>query len=116
MLQRPDLAYELTAEGIYDKPLQAFIDAQKKPGEHNPPDPSTGLEDHSGSSDDEGSTDGSDDVEWKDNPKISGEEKRVARKENKKKVKEEKREARKSKIPKAEKKRRRKIAKAKCSR
>ncbi|GJN34432.1 hypothetical protein PR202_gb23090 [Eleusine coracana subsp. coracana] len=48
--------------------------------------------------------------------KMGPEERKVARKENKKKVKEEKREARKTKIPKADKKKRRKMAKAKCNR
>ncbi|CAA7404698.1 unnamed protein product [Spirodela intermedia] len=133
LLQRPELAYELTAEGIYDKPLMAFIDVQKeappqqKPGkpveqlpqiEEGSPDQQTGLEAETGTTDDETCSSDSDEDRsrsW-DDPKMSVDEKRAARKEHKKKVKEEKREARKTKIPKAEKKKRKKLAKAKCSR
>ncbi|XP_078432899.1 uncharacterized protein LOC144704361 [Wolffia australiana] len=125
LLQRPDLTYQLTAKGIYDKPLQAFIEAQKIPvnpsEREGPPDGRSGLEDEpeTTSDDDLASSDGSDEEDgstWKDNPQLTAEERRAARKENKKKVKEEKRESRKTKVPKAEKKRRKKLAKAKCSR
>lgn len=133
LLQRPELAYELTAEGIYDKPLMAFIDVQKeappqqqepeKPVEQLPeiegsPGQRTGLEAETGTTDEETCSSDSDEDRprsW-DDPKMSVDEKRAARKEHKKKVKEEKREARKTKIPKAEKKKRKKLAKAKCSR
>ncbi|KAJ4773197.1 Serine/threonine-protein kinase RIO1 [Rhynchospora pubera] len=122
MLQRPSLAYEPTTDAMYDKPLQGFVDTRDKTGEEDREVEREEITNEAEESDDEslsedescGSSDGEEGGERRE--KVGPEEKKAARKENKKKVKEEKREARKTKVPKAEKKRRKKLAKAKCRR
>ncbi|KAJ4730770.1 Serine/threonine-protein kinase RIO1 [Rhynchospora pubera] len=122
MLQRSSLAYEPTTDAMYDKPLQGFVDTRDKTGEEDREVEREEITNEAEESDDEslsedescGSSDGEEGGERRE--KVGPEEKKAARKENKKKVKEEKREARKTKVPKAEKKRRKKLAKAKCRR
>ncbi|KAL4559792.1 hypothetical protein LXL04_031938 [Taraxacum kok-saghyz] len=74
--------------------------------------PTEGVKSEDGESESETDDDDSDGC-FSGDEKMTGEEKKTARKENKKKVKEEKREARKSKVPKALKKKKKKLAKAK---
>jgi hypothetical protein len=122
MLQRPSLAYEPTTDAMYDKPLQGFVSLRENAGEADREVGREEIADKAGENDDESSSGdesyASVDEEERDErtEKMGPEERKAARKENKKKVKEEKREARKTKVPKAEKKRRKKLAKAKCRR
>ncbi|KAL5196968.1 hypothetical protein ABZP36_000480 [Zizania latifolia] len=126
MMQRPSLAYEPTADKLYDQPLLGFVRTKDEPREKQQQQSEEPLdlqskcslehnaEDESESS--ESCTSSDEDGSWHESSKVGPEERKAARKENKKKVKEEKREARKTKIPKAEKKKRKKMAKAKCKR
>ncbi|KAG8100663.1 hypothetical protein GUJ93_ZPchr0013g36600 [Zizania palustris] len=126
MMQRPSLAYEPTADKLYDQPLLGFVRTKDEPSEkqqqqrEEPLDLQSkgsleyNVEDESENS--ESGTSSDEDGSWHESSKVGREERKAARKENKKKVKEEKREARKIKIPKAEKKKRKKMAKAKCKR
>uniref|UniRef100_J3MIQ9 Serine/threonine-protein kinase RIO1 n=1 Tax=Oryza brachyantha TaxID=4533 RepID=J3MIQ9_ORYBR len=123
MMQRPSLAYEPTADKLYDQPLLGFVRNRNEPPKNQPqPQPQPQLEEpldnneESESEDSECCTSSDEDGSWHETSKVGPEERKAARKENKKKVKEEKREARKTKIPKAEKKKRKKMAKAKCKR
>uniref|UniRef100_A0A453RMW4 Serine/threonine-protein kinase RIO1 n=1 Tax=Aegilops tauschii subsp. strangulata TaxID=200361 RepID=A0A453RMW4_AEGTS len=114
MMQRPSVGYEPTADKLYDQPLLGFVRAKNEPTENQEAQPENKEEDESGDSESCSSSD--EDGSWHESTKMGPEERKAARKENKKKVKEEKRETRKTKIPKADKKKRKKMAKAKCKR
>ncbi|KAF3327685.1 Serine/threonine-protein kinase RIO1 [Carex littledalei] len=121
-LQRPSLAYEPTTDVMYDKPLQGFVCTRENTREEDREvEIADEVEDDDDDDDESLSGDescSSGDEEGRDErrEKVGPEERKMARKENKKKVKEEKREARKTKVPKVDKKRRKKLAKAKCRR
>ncbi|KAJ1695116.1 hypothetical protein LUZ63_011814 [Rhynchospora breviuscula] len=125
MLQRPSLAYEPTNDAIYDKPLEGFARTRQKTREerqvekeeisNKTNEPNEGDGDESLSVD-EPCAGSYEEERGERREKVGPEERKAARKENKKKVKEEKRETRITKVPKADKKRRKKLAKAKCRR
>ncbi|KAJ0988862.1 hypothetical protein J5N97_007218 [Dioscorea zingiberensis] len=135
MLARPAFAYEPKPEELYDQPLLGFIHTKadgiskqhqnKTEANAYTEVPDSGLQNQSTLEETtETSTDGDESGSDSEEETLASDartktdpiDKKAARKENKKKVREEKREARKSKVPKAEKKRRKKLAKAKCSR
>lgn len=127
MFQRPAGGYRDTSKEMFDKPLLRFVQTRTEVGHvqnqdaaktNIPGEPAEGLESTTGVGlENESSTDSEGDVSgYESEAKMDPAEKKAARKEHKKKVKEEKREARKTKIPKADKKRRIKMAKAKCNR
>lgn len=126
MNQRPLVGYKNTSKEIYDKPLLDFIQTRNQIGQLGELEVSAeDLErecyvkdttENIADEDESGSDSEGDESEYESEPKTNPADKKAARKEHKKKVKEEKRESRKNKIPKAEKKRRKKLAKAKCSR
>lgn len=136
ILQRPLFGHKDMSKEMYDKPLEGFIQTRTEITQKHSPEttksshlqePAEDLEKKcslgdsaekiggESSTESEGDESG-DESGYESEEKIDPAEKKAARKEHKKKVKEEKREARKTKIPKADKKRRKKLAKAKCSR
>ncbi|KAJ6799947.1 serine/threonine-protein kinase RIO1-like [Iris pallida] len=128
MFQRPAVGYKDTSKEMFDKPLLGFVQTrtevsqvQNEAAERRniSGEPVEGLESATGvgEEENESSTDSEGDGSgYESEAKMDPAEKKAARKEHKKKVKEEKREARKTKIPKSDKKRRIKMAKAKCTR
>lgn len=127
MCQRPAVGYRDTSKEMFDKPLLGFVQTRTEVSQVQNEDaertnisgePVEGLESATGvGEENESSTDSEGDGSgYESEAKMDPAEKKAARKEHKKKVKEEKREARKTKIPKSDKKRRIKMAKAKCTR
>ncbi|KAJ4758462.1 Serine/threonine-protein kinase RIO1 [Rhynchospora pubera] len=125
ILQNPSLAYGATIDGMSDKNLQGFVHTREKTTEERQvereeiakePNVSEEIDGDESLSGDESCASSDEEERGGMRAKVGPEERKVARRENKKKVKEEKRVVRKSKVPKAEKKRRKKLAKAKCRR